>query len=124
MTIKEGDTETLKCNATGRPTPTLLWRREGNAILPGGGILFMVCIDYIIMYGQGLIKSTFMTCTYKEYEPIYIHRNILICMRTLRRHAHTHVTRIHTCTHTQSFILEMSFVNIQIESFYLHSNTM
>ena len=56
MTIKEGDTETLKCNATGRPTPTLLWRREGNAILPGGGILFMVGIDYIIMYDQGLIK--------------------------------------------------------------------
>ncbi|ELT92279.1 hypothetical protein CAPTEDRAFT_224751 [Capitella teleta] len=36
--VKEGDMLPLRCNASGRPFPTIMWRREGNAILPGGGV--------------------------------------------------------------------------------------
>lgn len=42
MTVKEGDFVPLRCNASGRPYPTIMWRREGNAIVPGGGVIVMV----------------------------------------------------------------------------------
>lgn len=41
MTVKEGDFVPLRCNASGRPYPTIMWRREGNAIVPGGGVIVM-----------------------------------------------------------------------------------
>lgn len=41
MTVKEGDSVPLRCNASGRPYPQMMWRREGNAILPGGGVVVM-----------------------------------------------------------------------------------
>lgn len=38
MVVKEGSNVTLKCSATGSPTPSIIWRREdGEPIkLPGG----------------------------------------------------------------------------------------
>ena len=42
ITVKEGKKFALICNATGRPQPTLVWRRQGNAILPGGGVVKLV----------------------------------------------------------------------------------
>lgn len=33
---KEGSTEVLLCNATGRPPPTIIWSRFGGALLPVG----------------------------------------------------------------------------------------
>ena len=44
MTIQEKEYQTLECNATGRPTPTLQWRREGDDILPGGGVVSYVSV--------------------------------------------------------------------------------
>jgi neurotrimin len=63
-TIKEGDMLQMKCNASGRPTPTIMWRREGNAILPGGGVrkmasclpkhfIIKLCIDPYTCTTQG-----------------------------------------------------------------------
>lgn len=37
----EGDYVPLRCNASGRPYPTIMWRREGNNILPSGGTRWM-----------------------------------------------------------------------------------
>lgn len=39
---KENDYVPLRCNASGRPQPTIMWRRQGNAILPGGGVRHIV----------------------------------------------------------------------------------
>lgn len=38
MVVTEGSNVTLKCAATGSPTPTITWRREGGEpiSLPGG----------------------------------------------------------------------------------------
>ena len=38
MVVTEGSNVTLKCVATGSPTPTITWRREGGEpiSLPGG----------------------------------------------------------------------------------------
>lgn len=38
MVVNEGSNVTLKCAATGSPTPTITWRREGGEpiSLPGG----------------------------------------------------------------------------------------
>lgn len=39
MVVKEGSNVTLKCAATGSPTPTITWRREGGEpITVAGGI--------------------------------------------------------------------------------------
>ena len=38
LVAKEGEFVSLLCNVSGRPEPTIMWRREGNAILPGGGV--------------------------------------------------------------------------------------
>jgi len=35
---KQGDSIELMCNASGRPSPTIRWRRQGNEILPAGGV--------------------------------------------------------------------------------------
>ena len=42
LVAKEGEFVTLLCNVSGRPEPTIMWRREGNAILPGGGVVRLV----------------------------------------------------------------------------------
>ena len=42
MSTTEGDRVILRCNATGRPQPTIIWRRQGNAVLPGGGVVHLV----------------------------------------------------------------------------------
>ncbi|XP_064553735.1 lachesin isoform X2 [Drosophila montana] len=34
MVIREGSNVTLKCAATGSPTPTITWRREGGELIP------------------------------------------------------------------------------------------
>ncbi|XP_017099278.2 protein turtle homolog B isoform X2 [Drosophila bipectinata] len=34
MVIREGSNVTLKCAATGSPTPTITWRREGGEVIP------------------------------------------------------------------------------------------
>jgi len=34
MLIREGSNVTLKCAATGSPTPTITWRREGGELIP------------------------------------------------------------------------------------------
>lgn len=39
LTISVGDPFTLTCNATGSPTPKILWRRENNGLLPTGGVV-------------------------------------------------------------------------------------
>lgn len=36
--VREGENMDLNCNASGRPYPTLLWTKGGNAVLPGGGV--------------------------------------------------------------------------------------
>lgn len=38
MVVREGSNVTLKCAATGSPSPTITWRREGGEkiMLPGG----------------------------------------------------------------------------------------
>ena len=36
MTVNEGEEVELTCNATGRPTPSVMWMRQGNALLPIG----------------------------------------------------------------------------------------
>ena len=36
MTVKQGDTIDILCNATGRPPPTIQWTRLGGALLPIG----------------------------------------------------------------------------------------
>ena len=42
LVAKEGEFVSLLCNVSGRPEPTIMWRREGNAILPGGGVVRLV----------------------------------------------------------------------------------
>jgi hypothetical protein len=32
MVVREGSNVTLKCAATGSPTPTITWRREGGDV--------------------------------------------------------------------------------------------
>lgn len=34
MVVREGSNVTLKCAATGSPTPTITWRREGGEPIP------------------------------------------------------------------------------------------
>jgi hypothetical protein len=41
VTVREGEDLELRCNASGRPHPTIMWKREGNNILPGGGVVIM-----------------------------------------------------------------------------------
>ena len=59
MSTTEGDRVILRCNATGRPQPTIIWRRQGNAVLPGGGVVHLVnrfltffclrCVNYAML---------------------------------------------------------------------------
>ena len=42
MTVKEGDPVELLCNATGLPSPTIQWKRQGNALLPVGQETYFV----------------------------------------------------------------------------------
>ena len=42
LVAKEGEFVTLLCNVSGKPEPTVMWRREGNAVLPGGGVVRLV----------------------------------------------------------------------------------
>uniref|UniRef100_A0A6G1SNJ7 Lachesin n=1 Tax=Aceria tosichella TaxID=561515 RepID=A0A6G1SNJ7_9ACAR len=39
MIVREGETFTLTCNATGVPLPKISWRRENNGLLPTGGVV-------------------------------------------------------------------------------------
>ena len=41
MSDDAGDTVVFRCNATGRPTPTIIWERQGKALLPIGLETFM-----------------------------------------------------------------------------------
>lgn len=34
MVVREGSNVTLRCAATGSPTPTIVWRREGGELIP------------------------------------------------------------------------------------------
>ena len=36
MTVEAGEQVELRCNASGRPTPSIQWERQGNALLPIG----------------------------------------------------------------------------------------
>jgi len=36
-TQKEGDPLTLRCNASGIPTPLITWQMSGGGVLPTGG---------------------------------------------------------------------------------------
>lgn len=50
MVVREGTNVTMRCAATGSPTPTIMWRRENNAsiMLAGGeGNLSKYNYDYI-----------------------------------------------------------------------------
>lgn len=41
MTVREGDEDViLMCNATGRPQPTIEWRKQGGKPLPSGGVMY------------------------------------------------------------------------------------
>lgn len=45
MVVKEGSNVTLKCAATGSPTPTITWRREGGEpISLSGGVEGNCCV--------------------------------------------------------------------------------
>lgn len=57
MVVTEGSNVTLKCAATGSPTPTITWRREGGEpiSLPGGVEgkfipMFMYHLLYLFIY--------------------------------------------------------------------------
>lgn len=40
LVAKEGDFVTMECYANGHPTPSIVWRRENNALLPTGRFKF------------------------------------------------------------------------------------
>jgi len=40
VVVDEFNSATLSCSARGKPTPRIEWRRENNAVLPTGGIIY------------------------------------------------------------------------------------
>lgn len=49
--VYEGDDVELRCNASGRPTPTIEWQRPGGALLPSGLETFLVNVRTVQIYG-------------------------------------------------------------------------
>lgn len=40
IVVSEGQTAQMECHASGYPTPTIIWSRENNTLLPTGSIYF------------------------------------------------------------------------------------
>ena len=40
VVVNENNPATLECSARGIPPPRIEWRRENNAILPTGGVIY------------------------------------------------------------------------------------
>lgn len=72
MVVNEGSNVTLKCAATGSPTPTITWRREGGEpiSLPGGSegnlLFFKLTIKIVFLQQDEYLQSKFASLN-----PIY-----------------------------------------------------
>lgn len=68
MVIREGSNVTLKCAATGSPTPTITWRREGGELIPlpngAEGKFNSVCI---CVCGVLVRVSAFARCMHDKW---------------------------------------------------------
>ncbi|CAH1797559.1 unnamed protein product [Owenia fusiformis] len=60
-TVREGENIDLHCNASGRPFPTILWTKGGNAVLPGGGVTRLSSL-LTISNAEPSFRGTYM-CT-------------------------------------------------------------